>query len=306
MVVTTASVHSAVLHQYPGFTAAQWHGVLAELAIKEIGALACIGVWLWLAWANSRGHAWATMVFGAFYGLICLSMLAALAQFRCTPRPTSPSARSNGSSPPRRSSHIPGRPARTTGQNPPSSSPRPGNHARPRRRGPQFRLDTNISELPVSSLRKTLECVVPSSRSVRIRVTPLAACSSCASKQNVPPEKTPRTNCWLGAMLRAASVSLRRISLVFEDGGPCIRTRSLAGSAAGSIGPGYGASRLDGIPPHLCDARTLLRRQREDRHRPTGPRQSDRHAADLRAPDGRDRAAAEMIAGLIAEAVGLA
>ena len=80
MVVTTGSVHSAVLHQYPAFTAAQWHGVLGELAIKEIGALVCIGVWLWLAWANSRGHDWARMVFAAFYGLICLSMLAALAQ----------------------------------------------------------------------------------------------------------------------------------------------------------------------------------------------------------------------------------
>ena len=37
MVVTTGGVHSAVLHQYPAFTAAQWHGVLSELAIKEIG-----------------------------------------------------------------------------------------------------------------------------------------------------------------------------------------------------------------------------------------------------------------------------
>jgi hypothetical protein len=80
MVVTTGSIHSAVLHQYPAFTAAQWHGVLVELAIKEIGALACIGVWLWLAWANSRGHDWARIVFGAFYGLICLSMLVALSQ----------------------------------------------------------------------------------------------------------------------------------------------------------------------------------------------------------------------------------
>jgi hypothetical protein len=80
MVVTTGSIHSAVLHQYPAFTAAQWHGVLSELAIKEIGALVCIGVWLWLAWANSRAHDWARMVFGAFYGLICLSLLAALSQ----------------------------------------------------------------------------------------------------------------------------------------------------------------------------------------------------------------------------------
>jgi len=54
--------------------------VLAELATKEIGALVCIGVWLWLAWANSRGRDWARIVFGAFYGLICLSMLVALSQ----------------------------------------------------------------------------------------------------------------------------------------------------------------------------------------------------------------------------------
>lgn len=79
IVVTTASVRAAVLRADPGFTAAQWHGVLIHLTIDEVAAPIVIGVWLWLAWANNRGYDWARLVFIAFFALITVSLISALA-----------------------------------------------------------------------------------------------------------------------------------------------------------------------------------------------------------------------------------
>ncbi len=80
MVVTTGSVHSAVLRSYPALTAAQWHGVVVYVTVREWAAALAIGLWLWLAWANGRGSNWARPVFAAFYGVICLGMLYCLSQ----------------------------------------------------------------------------------------------------------------------------------------------------------------------------------------------------------------------------------
>jgi hypothetical protein len=80
LVVTTRSVHSAVLRSYPALTAAQWHGVALELTVKEWTAPLAVGLWLWLAWANGRGNNWARPVFAAFYGVMCLVTLYCLSQ----------------------------------------------------------------------------------------------------------------------------------------------------------------------------------------------------------------------------------
>jgi Transcriptional regulator PadR-like family len=56
LVVTTGNVRSAILAQNPTFTAAQWHGVLVEITIKEFWAPVAIALWPWLAWANGRGR----------------------------------------------------------------------------------------------------------------------------------------------------------------------------------------------------------------------------------------------------------
>jgi hypothetical protein len=80
LVVTTRSVHSAVLRSYPALTAAQWHGVVVELTVKEWTAPLAICLWLWLAWASSRGNNWARPAFAAFYGVIGLVTLYCLSQ----------------------------------------------------------------------------------------------------------------------------------------------------------------------------------------------------------------------------------
>jgi hypothetical protein len=80
LVMTTGNVKSAILAQNPTFTAAQWHGVLVELAIKEFWAPLAIVLWLCLAWANGRGRDWARLAYGAFFGVITLSLLYCLSQ----------------------------------------------------------------------------------------------------------------------------------------------------------------------------------------------------------------------------------
>jgi hypothetical protein len=54
--------------------------VLLEIAIKEYWAPLVIALWLWLAWANGRGRDGARLAFGAFFGVLTLSMLYCLSQ----------------------------------------------------------------------------------------------------------------------------------------------------------------------------------------------------------------------------------
>jgi hypothetical protein len=75
LVVTAGSVKSAVLHSHP----ALWPTALVHLTIDEVAAPIAIGLWLWLAWANSRGYDWARLVFTAFFALTTLSLVGGLA-----------------------------------------------------------------------------------------------------------------------------------------------------------------------------------------------------------------------------------
>jgi hypothetical protein len=77
IVVTLGSVRSAAVHD----EAVQWHTVMLTqvvpvLASAPIGA----GVWLWLAWANGRGHNWARFAFAALFGLLTIGLLFVLAE----------------------------------------------------------------------------------------------------------------------------------------------------------------------------------------------------------------------------------
>jgi hypothetical protein len=36
-------------------------------------------LWLWMAWANGRGHSWARVAFATLFGLTTLSLLSGLA-----------------------------------------------------------------------------------------------------------------------------------------------------------------------------------------------------------------------------------
>jgi hypothetical protein len=70
----------AALAKEPGLTVAQWHAALGLLTFKEVSAALAVGLWLLMAWAISQGRDVARFTFSAFFALITLVMLIALAQ----------------------------------------------------------------------------------------------------------------------------------------------------------------------------------------------------------------------------------
>jgi hypothetical protein len=80
VVSSEGSLHSAIVRANPHFAAAQWHAVVqAHIVPVEIGAPIAAAVWLVLAWANGRGHAWGRMAMAAVFLLTTVSMMSALA-----------------------------------------------------------------------------------------------------------------------------------------------------------------------------------------------------------------------------------
>lgn len=78
-IVTAASVKAALATQ-PGITPALRNQALGLLTLREIGAVAAVGLWLLLAWAISQGRDAARFAFSSFFALITLIMLITLAQ----------------------------------------------------------------------------------------------------------------------------------------------------------------------------------------------------------------------------------
>ena len=78
VVLTAGSVRSAIIHQ--GLGLAAWHAAATHISADKIVAPIAIAVWLFLAWANGRGHDWARFLFGSFLGLLTLGLLQALAE----------------------------------------------------------------------------------------------------------------------------------------------------------------------------------------------------------------------------------
>lgn len=77
VLVTLASLTSATIRRYPDLSAAQWHAVLlAHLTAVEAGAPILLGLWLWLACANARGHHTARLAFWAVYVILTLGVFA--------------------------------------------------------------------------------------------------------------------------------------------------------------------------------------------------------------------------------------
>jgi hypothetical protein len=87
MIVTTGSVRAAILAHDPGFTAADWHGVQTLFLIKEIGTPIGIFLWLWMAWANGRGHDWARAIYAMFFMLLTANLLISLGEAGATYAP---------------------------------------------------------------------------------------------------------------------------------------------------------------------------------------------------------------------------
>jgi hypothetical protein len=77
LLVTFASLTSAPIRAYPDFSLAEWHAVLfAHLPAVEAGAPVLLGLWVWLACANARGHHTARVAFRVVYVIIILGIAA--------------------------------------------------------------------------------------------------------------------------------------------------------------------------------------------------------------------------------------
>lgn len=87
VLATIASVKTAVLHRYPDLSSAQWHAVMVHMTVEEIGAPIVAIVWLWMAWANVRGHDWARPAFMSLFFLSTVSVLAGLGEGAVTYAP---------------------------------------------------------------------------------------------------------------------------------------------------------------------------------------------------------------------------
>ena len=88
VVATQASLRAAIVLHFPHFTATQWHAVTqARVVPVVIGAPIAAALWLWLAWANGRGHRRARDLVVGLFGLTSLSLLSAIAQHVATYSP---------------------------------------------------------------------------------------------------------------------------------------------------------------------------------------------------------------------------
>jgi hypothetical protein len=88
VLTTQDSLRSAIVRHFPQFTAVQWHAeVHAHILPIEIGAPIAACVWLWLAWANRRGHGWARGVFAGLFRLTSISLLSGVGQHAATYAP---------------------------------------------------------------------------------------------------------------------------------------------------------------------------------------------------------------------------
>ncbi len=79
IVVTAGRVQAAIARE-PAVTAAQWHQVVGLLTMREVSAGVAVAVWLFLAWAIGHRRDVARFGFSAFFALLTMLMLIALAQ----------------------------------------------------------------------------------------------------------------------------------------------------------------------------------------------------------------------------------
>jgi hypothetical protein len=79
VVGTLGGVRSAALQDID-FIGGQWHIFMLTVIVPALASTPIVaGAWLWLAWANRRGYAWARSAFGVFFGLVTTGWLIELA-----------------------------------------------------------------------------------------------------------------------------------------------------------------------------------------------------------------------------------
>jgi hypothetical protein len=82
-VATRGSFRSAILRLNPGYTQAQLHTAeVTRIVPLIVGTVITIGLWLWMAWANGRGFAWARIVSVGLFVVSTLDLIVSLALIR--------------------------------------------------------------------------------------------------------------------------------------------------------------------------------------------------------------------------------
>lgn len=80
VVATLGDVRSSVFARNLGYTDAQWRAEVAGRFEPLVVAAGIVAVfWLWMAWANARGHRWARIVFAMFSCVNVLCLIEGLA-----------------------------------------------------------------------------------------------------------------------------------------------------------------------------------------------------------------------------------
>lgn len=78
---TIASLKSAIRSRYPNYSASQIHTAqVAAVVVAVVVGIIAIGLWLWMAWANSRGRNWARIVATVLFALNTVDLLALIAR----------------------------------------------------------------------------------------------------------------------------------------------------------------------------------------------------------------------------------
>jgi hypothetical protein len=88
VVATRGDLGAAIARHYPAMQTAHVHHLVnTQVLAVVVGAPIAAGLWLFLAWANDRGHGWARGVFGALFALTSVSLLSAFSQQAVTLAP---------------------------------------------------------------------------------------------------------------------------------------------------------------------------------------------------------------------------
>jgi hypothetical protein len=88
VLLTRSDLSSTIARHFPAYSASHIDTLVNGHALSvAIGAPTAAIVWLWLAWANGRGHRWARPLFGVLFALTSVSLLVAVSQQAATLAP---------------------------------------------------------------------------------------------------------------------------------------------------------------------------------------------------------------------------
>ena len=80
LLATQSGIKADVIARYPAYAHAIGHAVNVQVTLDVVVGPIVIAVWLWLAWASSRGKQRGRVAFAVFFGLTSLSVLYSLSQ----------------------------------------------------------------------------------------------------------------------------------------------------------------------------------------------------------------------------------